>query len=325
MTQDTKAKRKKSELPLPIAKPHDSLWKLGMGEVKIADEIIQTMVSSKILEAFDLTTLENINPNFIDGEGNQSFADIVYRAKTKSGDGYLVILAEHQSTPDEDMTLRMINYTCRIIEYHLKQGYKHYPIVVPILYYNGKISPYPYSTDFFDYFENPELAKSLMFKPFNVVDVSDMSDEELLKHPLSCYMTGMLKYVRNQKDFTSYIEKMYVKGNLSLIDAHVGRQYLESMVNFTLRGPILVNSKKHFIRILQEQSQSLGEKAMSIIDREILSATQKLNHEHNQHVDQMVKNMLHDNKLSIQEIHNYSGLAKEKIRRLKQQLKETVH
>lgn len=40
------------------------------------------------------------------------------------------------------MAWRMMKYTIRAMDDHLKKGYKTLPVVVPLLFYHGDVRPY---------------------------------------------------------------------------------------------------------------------------------------------------------------------------------------
>ena len=79
------------------------------------------------------------------------------------------------------MPLRLLDYTVRIMRDHIDEGNKTLPLVLPIVMYTGKASPYPYTTDIFELFNSPKDAKELMFKPFGLIDLSSTEDKTILK------------------------------------------------------------------------------------------------------------------------------------------------
>lgn len=63
------------------------------------------------------------------------------------------------------------------MDQHLKQGYPDLPVVVPILYYRGKVTPYPYKGDIFDCFgKNNALAEKIYLRPYPIIDIASMSE-----------------------------------------------------------------------------------------------------------------------------------------------------
>ncbi|EBW7148995.1 hypothetical protein BZK42_27480 [Citrobacter braakii] len=80
------------------------------------------------------------------------------------------------------MAWRMMKYTIRAMDDHLKKGYKTLPVVVPRLFYHGDVRPYPYSMDWLDCFEQSELARRVLSKPWPLIDVSVLDDDDIKTH-----------------------------------------------------------------------------------------------------------------------------------------------
>ena len=122
---------------------------------------------------------------------------MVYECLIDGKKSYIYFLLEHQSTPDELMAFRKLQYNVALMNQHLKKGNKKLPVIVSLCLYNGNKSPYPHSTDVFDCFENIELAKELMFKPFKLIDLSVLSDEEIEQHGIAAWHRKV-NYLRGQ-------------------------------------------------------------------------------------------------------------------------------
>ncbi|SQC83359.1 putative transposase [Klebsiella pneumoniae subsp. pneumoniae] len=58
------------------------------------------------------------------------------------------------------------------------------PLVIPVLFYTSKRSPYPYSTRWLDEFDEPGLAGKLYSGAFPLVDVTSF---RMMKSPASQY------------------------------------------------------------------------------------------------------------------------------------------
>ncbi|NDL63901.1 Rpn family recombination-promoting nuclease/putative transposase [Enterobacteriales bacterium SAP-6] len=103
---------------------------------------------------------------------------------------------------DKLMAFRLMRYSVAAMQYHLEQGHKHVPLVIPLLFYHGRKGPYPYSTRWLDCFADPETAESVYFNPFSLVDVTVISDETLLGHRRIALMEMVQKhiFVRNWMD-----------------------------------------------------------------------------------------------------------------------------
>lgn len=59
------------------------------------------------------------------------------------------------------MAFRLLRYAVAAMQRHLEAGHKKLPLVIPVLFYTGKRSPYPYSTRWLDEFDDPALAGKL--------------------------------------------------------------------------------------------------------------------------------------------------------------------
>ncbi len=95
-------------------------------------------------------------------------SDIIYKCLINNKPGYLNFLFEHQSTPDSLMAFRFLHSTVSLSYEHLLQGHKKLPIILPFCIYHGEASPYPYTNDLYDTFEDPELARKLVLNPLNL-------------------------------------------------------------------------------------------------------------------------------------------------------------
>ncbi|WP_051419574.1 Rpn family recombination-promoting nuclease/putative transposase [Candidatus Sodalis pierantonius] len=83
---------------------------------------------------------------------------------------------------------------------HLEQGNGTLPVVIPLLFYLGTRSPYPYRNKWFDCFADPELAESVYSQAFPLVDITAMLDDEMLQHR----RVALLK-LRNMSELTGDI------------------------------------------------------------------------------------------------------------------------
>jgi predicted transposase/invertase (TIGR01784 family) len=99
----------------------------------------------------------------------ESISDILYTVETTEGLGYLSLLLEHQHTPQRMLAFRILRYKVAIMDRHIQQRHAKLPLVYAIVIYNGKVSPYPYSQDIFDLFEDRQTAEELLFNPFHLI------------------------------------------------------------------------------------------------------------------------------------------------------------
>lgn len=91
----------------------------------------------------ELDSLQLVSGSFVEEDLRASYSDILYSLRTRHGAGYVYALIEHQSTPDKLMAFRLLRYALAAMQRHLDAGHDTLPLVVPILFYHGKVSPGP--------------------------------------------------------------------------------------------------------------------------------------------------------------------------------------
>ena len=119
--------------------------------------------------------------------------DITYYALIKGTRGYIYFHIEHQRTIDYTMVERILEYNVGLFFKHRKQKSPKLPLIVNIVIYNGTKEDYPYHEDLYQYFEQPELARSLMSQSYILVNLAKETDEKLLSHGLCGPMEVLLK------------------------------------------------------------------------------------------------------------------------------------
>jgi len=109
----------------------------------------------------DLSTLKLESGSFVEDDLRQYFSDVLYSLKTTARDSYVHVLIEHQSSPDRHMAFRLLRYAVAAIQRHLEAGHRKLPLIIPVLFYTGKRTPYPYSIRWLDEFDDPAVAEKL--------------------------------------------------------------------------------------------------------------------------------------------------------------------
>ena len=191
---------------------HDSYFKKSMSDIRVARDFFTHNLPAEIVEKVDLTTLKSTKDTFVDRDLKQYLTDMLFTVNIDNQESYLYILIEHISSTRHASNLlpfRINHYVFKILEQYIKdtEGNQNnkkptteikLPLVLPILLYHGKQSPYPYSTDMYDACYHKELAKKYMFKLI-LIDLTQKSEEELHKQGYAALMQYALKvvYVRD--------------------------------------------------------------------------------------------------------------------------------
>lgn len=170
--------KKKNSRPVP----HDTTFRQFLTQPDIARDFMELHLPSELRICCDLSTLKLESGAFVEDDLRQYFSDVLYSLKTTAGDGYIHVLIEHQSVPDKHMAFRLMRYAVAAMQRHLEAGHKRLPLVIPVLFYTGRRTPYPYSTRWLDEFDAPALADRLHSRRFPPVDVTVIPDDEIMQH-----------------------------------------------------------------------------------------------------------------------------------------------
>ena len=105
------------------------------------------------------------------------------------------------------MAFRLMRYAVATMQRHLDSGHKRLPLVIPVLFYSGKRSPYPYTTRWLDEFDDPALAKTLYCGEFPLVDVTVIPDDEIMGHRSMAALTLLQKHI-HRRDVSELLDKL---------------------------------------------------------------------------------------------------------------------
>ena len=140
-----------------VKNPHDAFFKAMCMNINVAIDLLRSSLPEKLFSKIKLDTLQLTDKSFVSPELRQIHSDMVYRAEINGRLGYIAFVLEDQATPHKLMAFRKLEYNVGAMRKHLKQGEEKLPAIINICLYHGKKSPYPYSTDLFDCFSDPEL------------------------------------------------------------------------------------------------------------------------------------------------------------------------
>ncbi|MBW5879332.1 Rpn family recombination-promoting nuclease/putative transposase, partial [Yersinia enterocolitica] len=195
--------KKKNSTPTP----HDATFRQFLTQPDIARDFMELHLPAELRAICDLNTLKLESGSFVEDDLRQYFSDVLYSVKTTEGEGYVHVLIEHQSSPDKHMAFRLIRYAVAAMQRHLDAGHKKLPLVIPVLFYVGKRSPYPYSTRWLDEFDAPELAHKLYSGAFPLVDVTVIPDDDIMEHRSMAALTLLQKHI-HQRDIATLTDRL---------------------------------------------------------------------------------------------------------------------
>ena len=115
------------------------------------------------------------------------------------------------------------HYQSLILKRYLKNQVEQkppLPVIIPLLLYTGKQSPYPYSLELTDCFADKALAQKMLYEPVHLIDLSQLSDDEIKQHGQVALLEMVQKHIRD-RDFIAFayalstiLNKIKIKQNL---------------------------------------------------------------------------------------------------------------
>ena len=108
--------------------PHDAVFRQMLMHQAVAKDFLQLYLPAPFLAICELDSLQLVSGSFVEEDLRASYSDILYSLRTRHG-------------PDKLMAFRLLRYALAAMQRHLDAGHDTLPLVVPILFYHGKVSP----------------------------------------------------------------------------------------------------------------------------------------------------------------------------------------
>ncbi|WP_172718768.1 Rpn family recombination-promoting nuclease/putative transposase, partial [Escherichia coli] len=135
---------------------HDALFKSFLTHPDTARDFMEIHLPKDLRELCDLDSLKLESASFVDEKLRALHSDILWSVKTREGDGYIYVVIEHQSREDIHMAFRLMRYSMAVMQRHIEHDKRQpLPLVIPMLFYHGSRSPYPWSLCWLDEFADP--------------------------------------------------------------------------------------------------------------------------------------------------------------------------
>ncbi|HCN5678182.1 TPA: Rpn family recombination-promoting nuclease/putative transposase [Escherichia coli] len=238
--------------------PHDAAFRSFLANPDVARDFLELHLPAEYRQLCDLSTLKLEPATFVEPDLHQYASDILWSVKTTGGeDGYVYTLIEHQSTENLYMPFRMLRYSVAAMQRHLEQ-HKTLPLVIPVLFYHGERSPYPYSMNWLDCFEDPALAAKIYTKPFPLVDITVVDDNEIMNHRRMAALTLLMKHIRH-RDMMELLDK------LPQVMVEISDEQVRVLIHYIVNAGDTVSPE--FMRALAERLPQHEDKLMTIAER----------------------------------------------------------
>ena len=212
--------------------PHDATFRQFLKLPAIARDFMEIHLPAKLRALCDFNTLKLENGSFVEENLRQYFSDILYSLKTVGGTtGYIQVLIEHQSSPDKHMAFRLIRYAVAAMQNHLDAGHDKLPLVIPVLFYTGKRTPYPYSTNWLQEFSCPIEARDLYSNNFPLVDITVIPDEEIMEHRSMAALTLLQKHI-HQRNLRELMDKLVAL----LLNEYLASPQVKALIHYIIQA-----------------------------------------------------------------------------------------
>ena len=232
-------------------KPYDHIFRFAMSIQIVAEQFMQSNLDDDLKNELELSTLKEIKNESINLKMADSISDVVYECKYKDKSipaAKIIILVEHQSTPDRFMPLRIYHYLFGLLlnEVKARTTNKNAPLPAcwAMIFYHGKQHKYPHKLDLASGFDDPKgIMNKFWQNPIQLINVNQIPDEQLLNQKLDGVLGLALKHSRD-KDTTNTIKQMINKLDEIDIQDPVELQLANELISHMLRQTNSNNSKE---------------------------------------------------------------------------------
>ena len=150
-----------------MAHLHDSGYKYLFSHAELVQELLEAFAPPGVSELLDYTTLRLENGNYVTPAMTPRADDLVWSVELQGQRIYLYLLLEFQSTPDDTMPARMLQYVAALYDHLLRSKAVNpaegLPPVLPIVLYNGD-ARWRQSSELYDLIRvHPQVLKA--FQP----------------------------------------------------------------------------------------------------------------------------------------------------------------
>ena len=206
------------------------------GKVMVFTNFLLNYGDQRFVSKIDLTKIELAPTHYINAEGNEGIADLVYRCPLKNGKGdtMAVIIFEHQSGSLRKIPFKLLKYIAGIWVAEAKEGK---PLSAPyfIVLRTGKKphnKPLPRLADMLPKDQNGKLIGTSIEFEYDVVDLPAWEFDKLVGCPELRLAVGMLKKMTEGKEF-EFPEAL--RPLLEIADGEVVLDLLEVLLEFVAK------------------------------------------------------------------------------------------
>ena len=188
-----------------LPSPHNNYFHFALSHLPNARRLIESQLPAEVLQLLNLDSLKIVPGTFVAADLRDRHSDLLLSvelargaADTKRSDAsaLVYVLLEHKSEPDPLTVLQLLAYVVRIWEKLIRDGSPLRPIV-PLVVYHGE-GRWTVAKQISELMSAPAaLAKYQVQFGFPLLDLSQLSDEQIPGDQLLQSTLGLLKYSRS--------------------------------------------------------------------------------------------------------------------------------
>ena len=210
---------------------HDRFVQSVLEIREVAEDFFKAHLPPDLVQAIDWSTFA-IYDTTRRGKGkNIRNTDITYHATIKGDNGEILDIyfhLEHQRNIDYQITSRLYDYNGGLLLKHEKQRRPRQPLVANLVIYNGSQKNHPAHEDTYQYFASLQIARFVVSKPYIMINLNNISDEELFSHGTCGLMEVLLKRA-SKANFLAWL-----RASGSLLRRHIAVVYVEEAIIYCL-------------------------------------------------------------------------------------------
>ncbi len=305
-----------------IHHPIDKFFRRFFQEKQIIQELLVHLVKQSWVKDLDFTTLERVERSYITNNFQERASDVIWKIKYKTSDIYIDVLTEIQSSNDNTMPIRILDYIGSFYENEYKKlniGEKIIPMI-PIVFYVGS-EKWTAVSKFHDLVNIPNnsLKKFIPEFEYIIINIDKINTETLLE------AESMLTNIVAMNKSKNYQELKNISKNLfDLIIKFKDEKDIKKYKEFLLLYIELVLNKKFDKKEAKQIINDIEGGSMFFVTLDHIFQQEKEEGEKKGKLEgklEAAKEMLKDN-LDIEIIIKYSGLTIEEIEKIKKEMKD---
>lgn len=212
--------------------PHNNFFTFALSQTEVARGLLRHHLNSEMLKLLRLDTLALESGDFIDPDLREKFSDLLFSVELNAGESerrqkaFVCFLFEHKSEQSDETVAQVLGYVVRLWERRLRDRLPLGPII-PIVVYHGEVA-WTSITRFEQLVPFPvEFSEIQVRFGFSVLDLSQVSIEEIASNPLLQVTWSLLKYGRSP-DLIAYLRSI-LQLLANAIDGPLVGQWLQAI------------------------------------------------------------------------------------------------